>query len=531
MRFRELARESLSSFVVFLVALPLCMGVAIASGVPPALGLVSGIVGGIVVGAFAGSPLQVSGPAAGLTVIVWQAAKMYGISGMAAMVLIAGAVQVLAGTFKLGRWFRAVSPAVIGGMLTGIGILIAASQFHVMVDDAPRASSVANLLAIPASIYKGVMPAGGSAHHLAALVGLITLGLLVGAERIKKIKALPGALLAVAGASIIASLLRLPINYVSVPENLLGDLSLPNAALLGSHLVSPAIWIGGFGMAVVASAESLLCAVAVDKLHDGVRTDYDAEMRAQGLGNLVCGLVGALPVSGVIVRSTANIKSGARTRISAILHGVWLLVVVVAMPHVLRLVPTASLAAILVYTGYKLINPSRIRELARQGRGELIVFAGTVIVIVGTDLLKGVVFGVVLALAKLLIESMRIEIRVEHAADDTVNVHVSGAATFVRLPELAAALENIAPDNNARVHLHLAHLDHACLELLTEWERQRKSTPALTEVTINPARPVASPACALKATACIGALGRATLQPLAQPAAATPGLRQVITQV
>jgi MFS superfamily sulfate permease-like transporter len=494
------ARETLASVVVFLVALPLCMGIAIASNVPPALGLVSGIVGGIVVGAFSGAPLQVSGPAAGLAVIVFQAVENHGIEGMAMMVLIAGVLQIAAGLLKLGRWFRAVSPAVIGGMLTGIGVLIAASQFHVMVDDTPRASGVANILSVPESIYKGVVPLDGSPHHLAAMIGLLTLILLIGSERIKRFKALPGALVAVAGASIAAAFLGLPISYVTVPENLLASLSLPTAATLAKHLADPGIWFGGLGMGIVASAESLLCATALDKMHSGPRANYDAEMRAQGIGNVIAGLVGALPITGVIVRSTANIQGGARTRLSAILHGVWLLVLVVILPHILRLVPRASLAAILVYTGYKLISPARIIQLARRGRGELLVFIGTVTAIVVTDLLKGVVFGVVIALLKLQLEAMRIEISIERdASTNQVDLHVRGAATFVRLPDLAVALEQIKPAEHAHVHLYLNHLDHACLELITEWEQQRRNSAAETSVTIHPAQQVSMSAGSLTA--------------------------------
>ena len=177
---RTWRNDALASVVVFLVALPLCMGIAIASGVPPAAGLVTGIVGGLIVGFFSGAPLQVSGPAAGLSVIVWQLVQTHGVGALGWIVLVAGAVQLVAGLARLGQWFRAVSPAVIHAMLAGIGVLIFASQFHVMVDDAPRGSGLENLLAIPEAVYKGFVPADGSLHFQAAMIGLLTLAVMIG---------------------------------------------------------------------------------------------------------------------------------------------------------------------------------------------------------------------------------------------------------------------------------------------------------------------------------------------------------------
>ncbi len=175
--------DLIASVVVFLVALPLCMGVAIASGVSPAMGLISGIIGGVLVGLLAGSPLQVSGPAAGLVVIVWDIIRDFGLEKLGLMIVVAGLIQIAGGLFRIGGWFRAVSPAVVNAMLAGIGVLIFASQFHVMVDDKPRASGVLNLLSIPEAIYKGVVPLDGSSHHVAAIVGLITIGALLAWSR------------------------------------------------------------------------------------------------------------------------------------------------------------------------------------------------------------------------------------------------------------------------------------------------------------------------------------------------------------
>jgi MFS superfamily sulfate permease-like transporter len=209
-------RDLMASVVVFLVALPLCMGIAIASGAPPALGLITGIIGGLIVGFLAGQPLQVSGPAAGLTVLVWELIQQFGLPALGLAVLVAGALQLAAGFAGLGRWFRAVSPAVVQGMLAGIGVLIFASQFHVMVDDAPRGGGLANLFSIPEAIYKGIVPLDGSSHHLAAAIGLATIASVVLWNRFRPqaLAVLPGPLIGVVVGTIAASMFNLTVRRV-----------------------------------------------------------------------------------------------------------------------------------------------------------------------------------------------------------------------------------------------------------------------------------------------------------------------------
>ena len=213
--------DLLSSVVVFLVALPLCLGIAIASGAPPAAGLITGIVGGIVVGAFSGCPLQVSGPAAGLAVLVYEIVQKQGFGKLGIVVLIAGILQIAAGLLKAGQIFRAISPSVIFGMLAGIGVLIFGAQFHVMVDDQPRASGLKNLMSIPESIMKGLVPVDGSVHHIAAYVGVGTILILILWTQFApaRVKWIPGALVAVAFATAVSALLSLPIRYVQLSDN------------------------------------------------------------------------------------------------------------------------------------------------------------------------------------------------------------------------------------------------------------------------------------------------------------------------
>jgi MFS superfamily sulfate permease-like transporter len=466
--------ELLASLVVFLVALPLCMGIAIASGVPPALGLITGIIGGLVVGTFSGSPLQVSGPAAGLAVIVWELVQRFGLGALGPILLVAGALQLVAGLLRGGRWFQAVPPSVIHGMLAGIGVLIVSGQFHVMVDDKPRGSGLANILSLPEAVWKGVMPLDGSAHHMAAGLGLLTLGVLLGWNKFApaKLRLVPGALVAVVVASVVANVLGLPVVFVDVPDSLWGAANKPT--LEGFRVLGqPAALGAAVALAIIASAETLLCASAVDRMHDGPRTHYDRELAAQGVGNVLCGLLGALPMTGVIVRSSANVAAGARTRLSAVLHGAWLLGLVVAAPGVLRLVPVASLAAVLVFTGYKLVNLAVVRTLRRFGRAEVGIYLATMTAIVVTDLLTGVLLGLGLALVKLLLAFTRMEVkRVDDAAGNRAMLYLFGSATFLRLPDLTQALASIPDGRHVEVHLAgLRFVDHACIEALGNWER------------------------------------------------------------
>ena len=467
-------KDLLASVVVFLVALPLCMGIAIASGVPPALGLITGIVGGLVVGFLAGCPLQVSGPAAGLAVFTYQLVQEHGLPMLGWIVLLAGLIQLVAGLLKAGQLFRAISPAVIQGMLAGIGVLIFAGQFHVMVDDKPRANGLANLLSIPEAIYKGIFPLDGSTHHLAALVGLCTIASLIAWSiwAPTRLKSIPGALVAVLVGSAVAAIGGLDIRYVDVPANLSSAANWPDWNNW-RVLFRPAILVDALAVAFVASAETLLCAAAVDQMNTGCRTNYDRELAAQGFGNMLCGMFGALPMTGVIVRSAANIGAGAETRRSAIMHGGWLLLLVVAFPQVLRLVPTASLAAILVFTGYKLLNIKEMRKLAGYGRPVVAVYAITLVTIVAADMLTGILVGLGLSIAKLVYLLTHVGVRMERR-DGRVDLHLTGAATFMRLPVIGDTLDQIPLDVEAHVHIgRLDYIDHACMELLAGWERQR----------------------------------------------------------
>lgn len=468
--------DLVASVVVFLVALPLCLGIAIASGAPPAAGLITGIIGGIVVGSLSGCPLQVSGPAAGLAVLVYEIIQNHGLGTLGVIVLLAGIIQLIAGLLRAGQIFRAISPSVIYGMLAGIGILIFGAQFHVMVDDAPRKNGLQNLLAIPESIGKGLFPIDGRSHHLAAYIGVGTILILIFWTKFapKRLKWIPGALVAVIASTAVSALLDLPIKYVQLSDNFLGAIQFLSLGDL-PKLINGDILMLAFTVAFVASAETLLSAAAVDQMHDGPRANYNKELISQGVGNTLCGIVGSLPMTGVIVRSATNVAAGAKTRLSTVLHGVCLLALVAAFPGLLRMIPTASLAAILVYIGYKLVNVQNMKRLLRYGGAPILIYAATIIGIVTTDLLKGILLGLALSILKIMYARTHFNVRLKpHTNGHRLDVYFEGAATFLRLPMFADSLEAISPDQETHVHLRdLDYVDDACLEALTNWQQQR----------------------------------------------------------
>lgn len=465
----------LASLVVFLVALPLCMGIAIASGAPPVTGLITGIVGGIIVGFFAGSPLLVSGPAAGLAVLVYELIQQYGLIALGPVVLLSGVIQLAAGLARIGVWFRVVSPAVVSGMLAGIGILIIASQLHVMFDALPMPHGLQNFGKFPERLFTAISDGVGIA---AALLGLATIVIMLAWEKLRPhaLRHIPGALLAVVTVTLVAQFGNLDVNRINLPENLFAAVKVPGPDLLALFAV-PGIWVSALVFAFIASAETLLSAAAVDRMHNGARTKYDKELVAQGVGNTICGLLGALPMTGVIVRSAANVQAGATSRLSTILHGTWMLLFVLALPWLLRMTPVAALAGILVFTGFKMINPKQMRELSQYGKGTLAVFAITAITIVATDLLVGVVTGFAISLLRLALRAASVHLSLKPNGEHSYLLRLVGSATFLAVPKLARALETVPP--NTVVHLdisRLSHIDHACLVLLRDWQRTAAST-------------------------------------------------------
>ncbi|HEY9785569.1 MAG TPA: SulP family inorganic anion transporter [Candidatus Obscuribacterales bacterium] len=483
---RYLLNDFLASIVVFLVALPLCMGIAIAAGMPPATGIITGVVGGLLVGAIAGCPLQVSGPAAGLVVVVTELVQQHGIESLGIIIMLAGALQVAAGLLGFGMWFRGVPPSVIHGMLSGIGLLLICSQFHVMVDSTPKGGAIENLAGLPEALYKGLWISENSTHHLAAMIGVATIAVVILWDKmpfhkfpkaLRWIEHIPGALVAIVAATALDGIFNLPIKSVQLPANLFQDLRLPTINSFG-HMANWELLFDAMAVAFVATCETMLTSTAVDKMAVGHRTKYDKELKAQGVGNLLCGFIGGLPMTGVIVRSGVNVRAGARTRLSSMLHGVWLLAFVSCLPSVVRMIPVSSLAALLVLTGYKLLTAPEAKELRKHGRSEVSIFFITMAVVVLVDLLTGVLVGVVLSTAKLLYHFSHLEVRtVKDDASHKTILYLRGAATFLSLPFLAQAVDDVPPDSELHVHLEeLDYIDHACLDLLMNWDKQHRAS-------------------------------------------------------
>jgi MFS superfamily sulfate permease-like transporter len=465
--------------------MPLCMGIAIASGVPPEKGLITGIIGGLVVGALAGSPLQVSGPAAGLAVIVFELVRDFGLSVLGPILILAGAIQFAAGVLKVGGWFRAISPAVVHGMLAGIGVLIVVGQFHVLFDAKPLPNGLANLAAMPGRLLG--LGNGGTmaAAELAFAIGLTTIAAMLGWEKLRpaRLKLVPGALIGVLAGTLAAFVLGLPVARVEVPASIAGAITPPTGLL--EAWTSPAILTAAFAIAFIASAETLLSAAAVDKMHNGVRTDYNKELRAQGVGNLLCGAAGGLPMTGVIVRSSANVQAGALTRASTMMHGAWILAFVALLPFVLSEIPMASLAAVLVVTGWRLVHVGHVTSLFRlYGPLPALIWATTLIVVVAEDLLTGVLVGIGLSLLELLPHARRLKLRVAAEQEgDAHAIRLDGVASFLTLPKLSAALDR-APAT-APVALDLTRLDaidHTSAEMIRDWFARRKQGAAPTDL-------------------------------------------------
>ncbi|MFI0976046.1 SulP family inorganic anion transporter [Streptomyces sp. NPDC021093] len=461
-----LRQDLLASLVVFLVALPLCVGVAVASGVPAELGLVTGIVGGLIVGFLPGSALQVSGPAAGLTVLVFEAVREFGLGTLGAIVLLTGALQIVLGLLRCGRWFRAISVSVVHGMLAGIGLVLILGQLYGMTGATQPLSGLGKIAGLPGLVADTL---SDPTALTAAGIGLGTIAVLVLWPKLPaSIRRVPAPLAAVALATAVTAGLGLDVANVTVKGLLqaiqppgLGDLAaLGSLAVLGTVLA----------FTLIASAESLFSAAAVDRMHHGPRTHYDKELVAQGVGNTVCGILGALPMTAVIVRSSANVQAGARTPLSRIVHGGWLLLFAVLLPAALGIIPLAALAGVLVHAGFKLLPVKDIAPLVRAHRGEALVLVTTAIAIVVTNMFEGVLIGLGLAVVKTAWDTSHVNVDVRELTGGRLVVTLTGNATFLRLPRILETLEALPKDRPIELDLTVVrHLDHACRTTLENW--------------------------------------------------------------
>ncbi|MET9909580.1 SulP family inorganic anion transporter [Streptomyces sp. NPDC006476] len=478
-RFRVAGADVSASIAVFLIALPLSLGIALATGAPLQAGLVAAAVGGIVAGRLGGCPLQVSGPAAGLTVVTADLIHRYGWRTTCAITVLAGLAQLSLGCLRVARTALAVSPAIVHGMLAGIGVTIAVAQLHIVLGGTPQSSVLANLRALPAQLT-GLQPAS-------VTVSALTLTLLLLWPRVpgragRLLRTIPAPLVAVAGATTAASLTGLTLPRVDLPSWSSHALAgLPEGPVLG---LTAAV----LTTTLVCSVQSLLGAVAVDKLaaaRPGLtvrvgRSHLDRELLGQGAANVVSGALGGLPVAGVAVRSSANVKAGAVSRNSTMLHGVLVVIAALLMVPVLECIPLAALAALVMAVGIQMVSLHHIRTVTRHR--EVLVYVVTTLGVVVFGVLEGVALGIAVAVA---VAMQRLaHTRITHEEKEGVHhVHVRGQLTFLAVPRLSRALHLVPHSAHAVVELDGSFMDHAAYESLQDWHNTHTAQGGTADIT------------------------------------------------
>lgn len=496
-----LPRDLISGVVVFLVALPLCLGIALASGAPPFAGLLAGIIGGIVVGALSGSHTSVSGPAAGLTAIV--AAQIAGLGSFDAFLLavvIGGALQIGLGVMRAGALSAFFPTSVIRGLLAAIGVILIIKQIPYLLGhhrgsggemsfQQPTEQSVLSELG---AVFSGQI------HPGAMLIGLLSIAVLVLWDKWKPLKKslVPGPLVVVLlGVGLAVLLRRLggpwqidTSHLVQVPiagsaSEFVGFLRLPDF----SQWNNPAVYVAAITIAVVASLETLLNLEAVDKIDPKRRhSPPSRELWAQGAGNMASGMVGGLPVTSVIVRSSVNVNAGAQTRLSAIVHGILLLVCVMFLPMYLNTIPLSALAAILLVTGFKLASPALFRQMWEAGRYQFLPFIITVTAIVMTDLLVGIIIGLVVSLLFILNSNLRRPIRriVEtHLCGDVLRIELANQVSFLNRAALAKALREVP--RGGRVLIDASNTDYMDPDIQTQLRDFKERTAVARNIEVS----------------------------------------------
>ncbi|WP_129141746.1 SulP family inorganic anion transporter [Modicisalibacter coralii] len=463
---QDLKHDLPAGIAVFLVAIPLCLGIALASGAPPLSGLLAGIIGGLVISLASGSSLSVSGPAAGLVVVVLSAIETLGFAGLLMATAVSGLLQMLFGYLRLGRIGAFVPSSVIKGMLAGIGVILIINQLPM-------------LLGMPAGETLGWHDLANlpeQTNGLAVVIAVTSLALLWLWDRpsIKRspLGMLPGPLVVVVAAILIDQTMpgawftplddtqhiALPIESLGLTgfQQFLDQLQTPAI----STLANPELYLFALTLALIASLETLLSIEAVDKLDPLKRhTSPHRELKAQGLGNLLSGLVGGLPITAVIVRSSANVNAGGRTRASSLIHGLLLFATVAFLAPMLELMPLACLAAILIHTGYKLANPRLILALYRQGMNRLIPFATTLVSVVAIDLLKGVLIGMFCGLCFMIRANFRRAVSFRQEGDRAwMTFHTD--ISFLNREEVRSRLERLVPGTHLIIDArHALHVD------------------------------------------------------------------------
>ncbi|MFJ8661102.1 bifunctional SulP family inorganic anion transporter/carbonic anhydrase [Streptomyces sp. NPDC093795] len=488
-RFRIAGADLSASVAVFLIALPLSLGIALATGAPLQSGLVAAAVGGLVAGRFGGSPLQVSGPAAGLTVVTAELIQLYGWRTTCAITVLAGLAQLGLSVLRVARSALAVSPAIVHGMVAGIGTTIALAQLHIVLGGNPQSSAVDNVLGLPAQLAD--IHAAGLAISALTVVVLLCWPRLPGRAG-RLVRKVPAALVAVAGATAVAALAGLAVPRVDLPSWSSHALpGLPEGPVLG-------IAAGVLTITLVTSVQSLLSAVAVDKLvaarPDGgrgvPRAALDRELAGQGAANMVSGALGGLPVAGVAVRSVANVSAGAVSRASTMLHGLWIVLAALVLVPVLDLIPLPALAALVMVVGVQMVSITHIRTVTRHR--EVVVYVVTLSGVVLVGILEGVALGIAVAIAVSLHRLARTRITREER-DGRHLLHVRGQLTFLAVPRLSRALHQLPHGSDVVVELDGSFMDHAAYETLSDWMAGHLAHGGTVETTGPPGTRIAEP--------------------------------------
>ena len=486
---KSLGADLLAGMVVFLVALPLCLGIAVASGAPPFAGIISGIIGGIIVGSLSKSHVSVTGPAAGLIAIILVAVTDLGYETFLVAVMVAGLIQLTLGLAKAGGISSYFPTSVIEGMLVAIGIIIIKKELpHAIGYDLEHEGDFFSyqLLKADEGFFGELLHSFNYAHTGAIIVSVVSIAIIIAFNKVpalKKIKAIPGALVAV-----VAGILLNEVFKASFPQWIIANehlVVLPTAdsvqAFLGQFqtpdlngFTNPKVLVTGLTIAIVASIETLLCLEAGDKMDPLKRySSANAELRAQGIGNLLSGLIGGLPMTSVIVRTTANINAGAKTKMSAIFHGIFLLLAVIAIPGLLNKIPMASLAAILIMIGLRLASPKVFKHIWQSGKHQFVPFIITVVAVVFTDLLKGVGIGLVVSIFYILKGNMKLAYffrKEQHHEGETIHIDLAQEVSFLNKAAIKATLSALPQNSKVVVSAdNTVYIDHDVLELLRDF--------------------------------------------------------------
>jgi MFS superfamily sulfate permease-like transporter len=491
--FKEIKNDFPASIVVFLVAVPLCLGIALASGAPMFSGIIAGFIGGIVVSLFSGSSLGVSGPAAGLTVIVLNGINELGFEVFLFAVVVAGVIQVLLGYAKAGIVGYYFPSSVIKGMLSAIGIIIILKQIpHAFGYDADYEGDLSFIQPDGENTFSELGNMLNFISPGAIIITVICLTILILWEQpfMKKFKVfqlVQGPLVVVVTGILLNILFKyFPPLYlrdehlVSIPvaSNPSGFLELFTTPDF-SQFLNPDIYLVGLTLAIVASLETLLCVEATDKLDPIKRvTPTNRELKAQGIGNILSGMIGGLPITQVIVRSSANIQSGGRTKASAFFHGILLLVSAILIPHVLNMIPLASLAAILLMVGYKLAKPSLFRSMYRLGWPLFAPFLITILAIIFTDLLIGITLGLGAAIMFILYQNLKMPYYFDpekHHQGEKIKIELSENVSFLNRASILQTLNHLP--ENSRVEIDASKsriIDHDVLELIYDFQENAR---------------------------------------------------------